>query len=103
MPVVRDESNGDSEVGAASGPAIEPEVIPELTEAARRLAEAHEDRSPRWMIAVATGHAKALEVVLGYGPSAIADKPVYVVAIKGRFKSYRGGMASRYLTLRRIS
>jgi hypothetical protein len=33
-----------------------------------------------------------MEVVLGRGPDAIADKPVYVVVMTGRFSSYRGGM-----------
>jgi len=35
--------------------------------------------------------AKALEVILGYGPASIASRPVYAVAMTGWFESYRGG------------
>ena len=70
---------------------VQPEVLWRLTQAAARQAAAHGDARPASAAAVATTRARALEVILGYGPASIAGKPVYAVAMTGRFESYRGG------------
>jgi hypothetical protein len=82
-----------NEVDGADGPSIPPEVAARLTEVVARLAADYADPDPTSAVAVATTHAKALEVVMGYRarplPGNLGAVPVYAVAMTGRFEGPR--------------
>jgi hypothetical protein len=88
-----------NETYGAAGAPIPADVVPRLTDVAAGLAAQHKDPQPTSIAAVATTRAKALEVLMGYGPNARrwegADMPVYAVVMTGRFESPRGGPPSR--------
>jgi|SRR5215469_8452245 len=88
-----------NEVDGADGPSIAPEVAARLTEVAARLAADYADPEPTSAVAVATTHAKALELVMGYRarplPGDLGAVPVYVVTMTGRFESPRASPATR--------
>jgi hypothetical protein len=81
------------------GSPITAEVILRLTEVAAALATAHEDPEPASAVAVATTRGTALEVIFGYASARDReqDVPVYLVAMTGRFASYRGGLSRESL------
>jgi hypothetical protein len=63
-----------NEAHGADEPPIPHDLVPLLTEAAVRLAADHADPKPTSVAAVATTRAKALEVVMGYGPRAASRR-----------------------------